>query len=196
MFRFGLSVGGCAGFGLLIGACVGSEVTYTGAAKYPAKAVGCEVNVFPSTTPDYKWTDMASVEAHCHFTQGRTACVNELKKRVCELGGDTLYAFKDGRSGEAIIVIATVGHREEGSVSEAVSKSGGTPPPVKGEGEAASASAASSDAPAPPAGCDPPCSPGYKCSENQCLALCNPPCGEGMRCNQQRMCESTAPAPK
>lgn len=182
---------GCVGFGLLFGACVRSEVTYTGAAKYPARSVGCEIKVFPSTTPDYKWEDLATVEAKCHFTHGRTACVDELKTRVCELGGDTLYGLKDGKSGEYSIVIGTVGHRNDSPLAtEAISKTGETPPAVaKSEGEGASA------APAPAASCDPPCSPGYKCSEGQCLALCNPPCGEGMRCNQQRICESASPAP-
>ena len=48
-------------------------------------------------------------------------------------------------------------------------------------------------APAPAAdGCDPPCSPGYRCEQGQCAAVCNPPCSPGMRCNQERVC---APEP-
>lgn len=172
-------------------ACVGSEVTQTGA-KHPAKPEGCPVKIFPSTTPDYKWDDIASVEAHCHFTQGRTACVEELKKRTCEVGGDTLYAFKDGKSGEAFIVIATVGIRTSGTdIQEAATSDSGE---KKSSGDTAPP-APPSASPSPGA-CDPPCSPGYKCSDaGQCIALCNPPCGEGMRCNQQRMCESAAATP-
>lgn len=178
---------------LALVACVGSEVTQTGA-KHPAKPEGCPVKIFPSTTPDYKWEDIASVEAHCHFTQGRSACIEELKKRTCEVGGDTLYAFKDGKQGEAHLVIATVAIRKGGSIEEAIAKGGDD---EDDDEPKSSGDTAPSPPPAPaPGACDPPCSPGYKCSDTgQCLALCNPPCGEGMRCNQQRMCESTAPTP-
>lgn len=185
MLKFGQSI---VGVGLVVSACIGSEVTYTGA-KHPSKPAGCPVKIFPSTTPDYKWEDIATVESHCHFTMGRSACIEELKKRTCEAGGDTLYGFKDGKQGEAIIVIGTVGIQTGGSAE----KIGGEPPkaPAESAGEApkeVTAAASSS--------CDPPCSPGYRCEASQCIAVCNPPCGEGMRCNQQRMCESAAaPAP-
>jgi hypothetical protein len=166
--------------------CVGSEVTYIGA-KYPAKPEGCDVKIFPSTTPDYKWADIATVESHCHFTQGRTACIDELKKSVCKAGGDTLYGFKDGRQGEAFIVIGTVGRR---TGDEEIEKAGGEAPKTASE-----PAALPKDAKSAAGGCEPPCSPGYRCEANQCLALCNPACGEGMRCNQQRICESVAALP-
>jgi Domain of unknown function (DUF4156) len=41
----------------------------------------------------------------------------------------------------------------------------------------------------PPArGCNPPCSPGYQCTEDKCLPLCNPPCTEGNVCRNDRTC--------
>ncbi len=36
--------------------------------------------------------------------------------------------------------------------------------------------------------CDPPCSPGYRCERQVCLALCNPSCGPGSVCRQDRTC--------
>jgi hypothetical protein len=156
-------------------------VTVTGA-KHAEKPKDCPLKIFPSTTPDYKWEDIATVKARCNKTLGRTPCIDELKKRVCELGGDTLYSFKDGEDANAIIVIGTVGLSTSGVE---IAKTGGEAPKP-------SAEPAVSQAPAS-ASCDPPCSPGYRCTDGQCLGVCNPPCGEGMRCNQQRTCEATSP---
>lgn len=177
MVRFGLWV--VLGFGslaVLLGACVSSEVTQTGP-KQAAKPEGCEVTIFPSTTPDHEWTDLATAESRCHFSMGRTACIDELREKVCETGGDTLYGLKDGRQGEDIIVIGTIALKT-GSNRE---KSGETSPHEPVGGEKATAGT-----------CDPPCSPGYACKEGQCAAVCNPPCGPGSRCNQQRSCEPIA----
>lgn len=44
-------------------------------------------------------------------------------------------------------------------------------------------------------GCDPPCSPGYRCSRSVCLALCNPACGPDQVCRQDRTCGPAQPAP-
>lgn len=41
-------------------------------------------------------------------------------------------------------------------------------------------------------GCTPPCSPGYTCEANQCIAVCNPICSPGYVCAQDRTCR---PAP-
>lgn len=55
---------------------------------------------------------------------------------------------------------------------------------------------ASARPPAPPSAdaCDPPCSPGYRCERQVCLAVCNPACGPGSICRQDRTC-GPAPAP-
>lgn len=45
-------------------------------------------------------------------------------------------------------------------------------------------------------GCDPPCSPGYRCSQAVCMALCNPACGDNQVCRQDRTCgPAKAPSP-
>jgi hypothetical protein len=46
-------------------------------------------------------------------------------------------------------------------------------------------------------GCDPPCSPGYRCSQAFCVALCNPACGPDQVCRQDRTCGpvNALPAP-
>jgi hypothetical protein len=165
--------------------CVGSEVTYTAKSKYPSKPENCPIEVFPSTTPDRAWEDLATVEAHCHNWMGRSACIENLKQRACELGGDAIYDLKDGKRAEASIVIATVA-RNTGE-GKRVAKQGGSPSHGEAEEEAEDDSKAKSEAKAD--SCDPPCSPGYKCSAGECIAVCNPACGEGMRCNQQRSCE-------
>ena len=41
----------------------------------------------------------------------------------------------------------------------------------------------------PTGSCDPPCSPGYRCKEGECIAVCNPSCSPGFTCNQRRICE-------
>ena len=40
-------------------------------------------------------------------------------------------------------------------------------------------------------GCDPPCSPGYRCLRNICRAQCNPLCSGGQVCRQDRTCGPT-----
>lgn len=44
-------------------------------------------------------------------------------------------------------------------------------------------------------GCDPPCSPGYRCSKAVCLAVCNPTCAADQVCRQDRTCGPAEPAP-
>jgi hypothetical protein len=157
---------------LVLAGCVGSEVSPLGKAKYAARPKGCAVTIFPSTTPDYAWTDIASAKARCHFTHGREACIEELREQTCKLGGDTIYGFTDGVVREDTIVIATIAKKKRGARKK---KKGGVPPASAPEQARL--------------GCDPPCSPGYACQNAQCIALCNPACGEGARCNQQRVCE-------
>jgi hypothetical protein len=55
-----------------------------------------------------------------------------------------------------------------------------------------------SSAPAGSSACYPPCSPGYRCEAQTCIALCNPACGAGQVCRQDRTCApdpTKAPAP-
>lgn len=75
---------------------------------------------------------------------------------------------------------------------EMKSRCGGWFQPQAGSPPAGTPPTGPSPGPAPVGGCDPPCSPGYRCDVGQCLAVCNPPCSPGMRCNQQRVCEPDA----
>ncbi len=59
--------------------CVGSDVTVIGE-RYPALPPGCPVAIFPSTTPNYGWKDIATSQAKCNATAGRSACIERLKK--------------------------------------------------------------------------------------------------------------------
>jgi len=36
--------------------------------------------------------------------------------------------------------------------------------------------------------CEPPCSPGYRCQDGECVALCNPACASGLVCGSDRVC--------
>jgi hypothetical protein len=49
-------------------------------------------------------------------------------------------------------------------------------------------------APSDVSACAPPCSPGYRCVTQQCVAICNPACGAGQVCRQDRTCSALPPA--
>jgi len=161
----------------LVLACVGSDVTVIGE-RYPALPPGCPVTIFPSTTPNYAWKDIASSQAKCNATAGRSACIERLKKDTCEVGGDTLYGFVDGHQSESVTISATIAHR-----------SGGPVPATAGPAQLPPGSPPAAPALASDSGCAPPCSPGYQCQGTACIALCNPPCSTGMRCAQDRTCQ-------
>jgi hypothetical protein len=150
--------------------CVSSEVSRLSDQRFQARTPNCRVKFFPSTTPDYPWQDIASVSTKCHAVKGREGCIEELRQKACQEGGDTVYDFKDGRQGVYTLVVATIGIRKAPSTRKAVQPD---------------STAATSE-------CNPPCSPGYRCSGKECNALCNPPCDGGMVCNRRRVCEPIA----
>jgi len=153
----------------LVAACVHSEVSPVNGSKLTPRPSGCAIQEFPSSAPDYPVEDIATVRATCHVVAGRSACLERLRDDACEAGGDTLYGYKDGQSIENMIVIATVGRRTGNSAKTTA---------------ASVAAAASSD------GCDPPCSPGYRCQSGTCAAVCNPTCGTGTHCALDRTCQA------
>jgi len=171
--------GGAGGFGrlavavaVLAGACVDSEVTQIGAQR-PSRPPGCPVEIFPSTTPPYPFAEVASARAKCHFTYGRTACIDELRRQACVAGADTVFGFSEGVRGEFTMISATLAARTGAAPS----------PPV-----------AAARPPGPPPGvdCNPICSPGFACSAGQCVPQCNPPCEAGEVCSRKRTCEPAA----
>jgi hypothetical protein len=167
-------------------ACVTSEVTPIGR-SYPAFPAGCPVAVFPSTKPNVAYEDVASVQARCHYTQGRTACINELRAKACESGADIVYAFNEGMMNGYTIISATFARQSKES-PVATKPTGATSVPE-------ATKPAASTAPAAPTGdCSPPCSPGFACNGSVCQPLCNPPCEKGETCTRKRICEPTPSA--
>jgi hypothetical protein len=170
-------LGGVLGiaFAAVASACVNSEVTPVAGAQLRELPPDCPLREFPSTTPDYPWEDVATVRAICPNSEGRSACIEQIRSDACRAGGDTVYGYKDGIQGGATIIVATIARRI-GPGSRVKSASGQKAPPSEP--------------------CDPPCSPGYRCQGGTCAAVCNPPCNAGMHCAQDRTCqpdESRAP---
>lgn len=175
---------GCTG-------CVTSEVTRTSDLKLPPQPEGCPVQIFTATPPTYPWKDIASVSVRCNNWVGRTGCIDELKNKTCEVGGNTLYGFQETVSQRFHYIVATIATRSGETKPQPVPTAAGAPgqpkPPVE----------------RPVASCDPPCSPGYKCQGTQCMPVCNPSCDANEICNRKRICvakpaspaPSTTPAP-
>jgi hypothetical protein len=159
--------------------CVNSEVTQIGT-KYPSRPEGCKVDVFPATKPNYPYEDIASSRAKCHFTYGRSACIDKLRADACEAGGTAIYAFSEGVMGEYTMIAATIGRKTKDAPAAPVAA------------EAVTASSATDRTPAPADGCNPICSPGFACKDSACVPVCNPPCEKGETCTRKRVCEPTA----
>jgi hypothetical protein len=173
---------------LWFGACVSSEVAPIGAAR-PSRPEGCPVQVYPALQPPYPVTQVASARAKCHFTQGRNACIEELKKQACAVGADTIVGFSEGMMGEYTFIAATLAARTAGPAAPgpgvATKRQSGAAGSGQGQGQ-------------PDDSCSPICSPGFACQAGQCVPQCNPPCDAGEVCNRKRECQpaptKTAPA--
>jgi hypothetical protein len=149
---------------LVVMGCPKSEVTMIGEPKSELPR-GCPVTVFPSTTPNYKWKDIATVQTECQM-YGRTTCIEQLKNDTCKLGGDTVYAINERKGAMTNIVMsATIARSVEGATPQLAA-----------------------------ATCSPPCSPGYLCQGTTCTALCNPACAAGTHCADDRTCKPDQPA--
>ena len=148
-------------------ACVDSEVTQIGATR-PSRPLGCPVEIYPTTQPPYPYMQIASARAKCHFTMGRTACIDELRKQACAAGADTVFGFAEGMRGEYTFIAATLAAR-----------TAAMPTPV----------AQPRPAPMGDVSCNPVCSPGFACRAGACIPQCNPPCEAGEICSRKRVCE-------
>jgi len=109
--------------GLLLAGCVRSEVTPINDTQYAAKPSGCSIRVFPKTKPDVAYEDIADARAKCHFTMGRSACIEKLKEDACEAGGDFIYGFAEGVNGEYTLISATIARRTGSAPSAEASSS-------------------------------------------------------------------------
>jgi len=150
----------------LVMSCNLSEVTLLGQPMPPLPA-GCPVAVFPSTTPNYQWRDIATARTYCQSSY-RTGCIEQLKSEACKLGADTVYGIYEGGGA----MTATIARSTGGAVAAV-----GPLPPGSGPSPVAAET------------CSPPCSPGYQCQGTTCVALCNPACAAGMHCANDRTCQ-------
>jgi hypothetical protein len=62
----------------------------------------------------------------CHFTQGRSACIQQLERDACTTGADTVYAFREGIVGEMTVIAATLALSSSASTSGGRSTSDGS----------------------------------------------------------------------
>ena len=96
--------------------CPKSEITLIGQPNSELPS-DCPVNMFPSTTPNYPSRDIATVQTECQ-ANGRTTCIEQLKKDACKLGADTVYAFNERKSFTGGIAIsATIARSTGGAVA-------------------------------------------------------------------------------
>jgi hypothetical protein len=141
-------------------ACVTSEVTPLSSTRPPSRPPDCPVRSFPTTRPNYPYTDIASVRVECRRGYGRQSCVGELTDRACEMGADTIHDVREGEMGHRMFIAATVARQTAER----------PPPPPDSE-------------------CSPICSPGFACQGGRCIPQCNPTCEPGEVCTRKRVCE-------
>jgi hypothetical protein len=163
-------VGGVVVATLLAVGCVGAEVTPIGPRR-ASLPLNCQVQIFPATPPPYPFSEVASARAKCHFSSGRNACIEELRKEACAAGADTIFGFSEGMKGEFTFISATL----------AAAEHSGAPPPYRPTPWQPAAPGAD--------GCNPICSPGFACTAGRCVPQCNPPCEGGEVCSRNRVCE-------
>jgi hypothetical protein len=162
---------------------VSSEVTPLGPAL-PRRPAGCPAQVF-STVPPYPYVNIAAVTVRCHHGAGRSACLDLLDFKTCDLGGDTVYGLSEYQVGSHTQITATIAYQvapAEAAAAPPRAAAPAPPPPLAAE-------------PLPPGACDPICSPGFACQDGKCIPRCNPPCEEGEICSRRRLCESAPAAP-
>jgi hypothetical protein len=189
--RSGVLVAAVIVLSLAVGGCVSSEVTPLGP-MLPRRPGGCRVQVFP-TVPPYPYVNIAAVTARCHHGAGRSACLDLLDFKTCDVGGDTLYGLSEIQVGSHTQISATIAYRAlPGDTTVAA-------PPVAAPAAAPPPPAVPPPPPPPepvaPGACEPICSPGFACEGGKCIPQCNPPCEAGEICSRRRLCEP-APAPQ
>jgi hypothetical protein len=150
---------------LLLAACASPEVKPLGPTR-PARATGCQVEFFAGSTPSYAYVDIASVQARCRYSAGRSGCLDDLRTKACALGGDTVYGVAKGMTRDYTLVQATIAYRSSASYAEA----------------------------SPSAPCSPACGPGFICADEECIPDCSPRCGSGETCNAMRVCVPSRPS--
>jgi hypothetical protein len=151
--------------GVCLGACTTSNVKPLGP-PMPARPIGCAVAFFSRSAPPYEYVDIASVKARCRYSTDQIACEDELHKKACALGGDTVYGFARAATRDHTLVSAKVAYRR---------KSG-------------------ADVAAGPALCAPACAANQKCEDGECVPACSPNCGSPAACATGKNCGSVEKA--
>ena len=62
--------------------------------RYPARAEGCDVQVFPDTPP-MPTDNIGPVMATCSEDISKEDCTRTLKDQACKLGGDVVWGVND-----------------------------------------------------------------------------------------------------
>jgi hypothetical protein len=63
--------------------------------RYPARADNCDVKVFHGKVAGITYDDIGHVDSICGVDLGAPACLDELKRQTCKLGGDIVYDVPD-----------------------------------------------------------------------------------------------------
>jgi hypothetical protein len=63
--------------------------------RYPARADNCDVKVFRGKVSGMTYDDIGHVDSICGSDLGPQACLDELKRQTCKLGGDIVYDVPD-----------------------------------------------------------------------------------------------------
>jgi hypothetical protein len=155
---------GVAATALLAGACLANSLVTPIGARRPSRPAGCTLDLYPTKSPPYPYTPIATVRTGCDPVR-RNTCVEQLRAEACLAGADGIVGFKESRSEFDMFIDATL-----------IVK--GVAAPGAPAGGAANA-------------CEPICSPGFACQGGHCIPQCNPPCEAAEICNRQRVCERT-----
>jgi hypothetical protein len=60
--------------------------------RYPARAAGCELTIYPTSVPGVAaWDDLGPVEAVCNINGNTADCLRQLRAQACRMGGDIVY---------------------------------------------------------------------------------------------------------
>ena len=139
------------------GACAGSSSNH--APPREARPAGCAVAFFTKTPPPYAYVDIETVRMRCRYTTDRVGCEDELRRKACSLGGDTVYGFARAATRDHTLVSARIAYRRGGPAD--------APPAVK---------------------CTPACGSGLKCEDGECVPACSPHCTPAQLCQSQGTC--------
>ena len=78
--------------GAVFASCGGGSKTDS---RYPARADNCDVKVFRGKVAGITYDDIGHVDSICGADLGAPACLDELKRQTCKLGGDIVYDVPD-----------------------------------------------------------------------------------------------------